>query len=407
MTWFMSIIVLLLCYLLLFCYVISKIVLIPLSRNFEDFYRATEEGHLWRVRELVEGKTPLYDASSNDHLAVVKYFVEQHSMKEWILYTIPSWILLLCFFVPKLAVFWLIAIAWNKLSQKFPSFTRNLSYVQAFLERNVVLAEKVLITLDITPFQFKCDKHGRTPVYAASLNGHLDVVRYLVEKWSLQKDKAARDGSTPLIIASKYGHLGVVRYLLEKGVKDRTLKDGMTGFLYAVQEGHVDVVRCLAEQGADIEKADESGWTPLIYASLHGQLDVVSYLLEQGANRDKADNALWTPLHCAAYCGHLEVAKLLMVYGADLNARTSKGELPIDFAFREHEGIVQAILDEPKRRMDAAPGKRATEQDQHPNADTSASAQGEETQPSERVLPEGELADEDEDSEPSSDENDD
>ena len=138
----------------------------------------------------------------------------------------------------------------------------------------------------------------------------------------------------------------------------------------------------------------------------------------QGADRDKANNRGETSLHLAARNGHLETAKLLMVYGADLNARSNGGELPIDVA--RNEEIKQAIRDEPRRRMDEAPGKRATEQDRHPNAATSASAQqeedGEEQSNKKPRLDAGvvavaeeeetKVAEEDEDSEPSSDEED-
>ena len=91
-----------------------------------------------------------------------------------------------------------------------------------------------------------------------------------------------------------------------------------------------------------------------------------------------------------------------MVY---LNTRTNRGELSIDLA--DDEEIRQAVRDEPRCRLDEAPGKRATEQDRHPNTATSASAhqQDEEQdnikQPAEEG---GEVADEDQDSKPSSDE---
>ena len=117
-----------------------------------------------------------------------------------------------------------------------------------------------------------------------------------------------------------------------------------------------------------MEKADNDGFIPLMIASGNGQLEVMRYLLDQGANRDKAANGGWTSLHCAAEQGHLEIAKLLMVYGADLNARTNDGRLPIDMGHRNTEEIRQAIRDEPRRQLDEAPGKRATEQDRHPNA---------------------------------------
>ena len=70
----------------------------------------------------------------------------------------------------------------------------------------------------------------------------------------------------------------------------------------------------------------------------------------------------------------------------------------------------QAIRDEPRRRMDEAPGKRATEQDRHPKSVATAIAQQEDDeeqhnkQQEEGKAEDGQVADEDQDSEPSSDE---
>ena len=107
-----------------------------------------------------------------------------------------------------------------------------------------------------------------------------------------------------------------------------------------------------------------------------------------------------------------------MVYGADLNALNNRGQLPIDVA--RTEAMKQAIRDEPRRRMDHG-HKRATEQDRHPNAAASASAhqqeddEEKEEQPNKRPrlddgteaeVDEVKVAEEDEDSEPSSHEED-
>ena len=175
----------------------------------------------------------------------------------------------------------------------------------------------------------------------------------------------------------------------------------------AAWNGNLKRVQELVERGADIEKTSSFGdFTPLVSACTNGQLEVARYHLEKGANRDKASNGGWTPLHHAALRGHLETTKVLMVYGADLNARTNHGKLPIDVARTEE--IKQAIRDEPRRRMDEAPGKRATEQDRHPIAAISSSAQQEddEEQHNKRRADEGKVADEDQDSEPSSDDDD-
>ena len=216
--------------------------------------------------------------------------------------------------------------------------------------------------------------------------------------------------------AAEYGDLDCVQLFLRQGIdKDEADDDGYTALWNAAYAGHLAIVQCLVEQGADIDKAASGGITPLsIAASDVGHVEVVRYLLEQGADRDKADIDGLTPLHVAAIARNLEIAMLLMSYGADLNARNEAGELPIDFARTEE--MKQAIRDESRRRLDHY-HKRATEQDLHPNAAASASAQQEEETEDEQQnskrprLDEGvaeaketKVAEEDEDSKPSSDE---
>ena len=224
--------------------------------------------------------------------------------------------------------------------------------------------------------------------------------------------------------AVKHNDIERVRMFVEQGAdKDKGDSYGITPLYLASNNGFLDVAQYLVEHGATLDTADSGGWTPLIVAASNGQREVCRYLLEQGADRDKATNNGYTPLHYAAFFGHLEIAILLMSYGADLNARNYEDKLPIDVGYLNTEEIKQAIRDEPRRRMDEAPGKRATEQDRHPNAATSASAQQEgdeqavkKEQSNKRLrLDEGgvvaevetKVAEEDEDSEPSSDEDED
>ena len=181
-----------------------------------------------------------------------------------------------------------------------------------------------------------------------------------------------------LIDAVKSNNLDRVRFLVEQGAdKDKgDSEEGNTPLWWGSRKGCLNVAQYLVEQGATLDKANNIGITPLIAAAIFGHLQVCRYLLEQGADRDKASNFGWTSLHYAANFRRLKTAKLFMRYGADLNARDNLGQLPINVASTEE--IKQAIRDEPRRRMDEAPGKRATEQDRHPNAATSASSQQEE-----------------------------
>ena len=94
-----------------------------------------------------------------------------------------------------------------------------------------------------------------------------------------------------------------------------------------------------------------------------------------------------------------------------------RGPKTVSCRSTDTEEITQAIRDEPSRRMDHG-HKRATEQDRHPNAATSASVQEDEDQAEEQqsnkkprldygpeaIAEEGKVAEEDEDSEPSDEE---
>ena len=250
----------------------------------------------------------------------------------------------------------------------------------------------------------------RTPLFIASWNGHLPVVRYLVEQGA-EKEVVDMNGFTPLITASYHGHVAVVSFLLEQGVdKDKADRyDRTTLFWTVVHKGNanvqLEVAMLLVAYGADMDKANEWGQSPLLYATMNGHFELARYLLEQGANRNIANNNNGsTPLHYAALYSNLEIVTLLMLYGADLNARLQDGRLPIDVTTSEE--IKQAIRDEPRRRMDEAPGKRAIEHDRYLNVATFAQQGDEEEVDVKKLLAAGEVADEDQDSESSSDEDD-
>jgi ankyrin repeat protein len=100
------------------------------------------------------------------------------------------------------------------------------------------------------------------PLYMASHDGYLDVVRALM-KGGADIEKATNDGETPLYIASAKDE-DVVSAMIEGGADINKANNGCTPLHTASENGHVDVVSALVEGGADIDKAgEEYGWTPL------------------------------------------------------------------------------------------------------------------------------------------------
>ena len=57
---------------------------------------------------------------------------------------------------------------------------------------------------------------GVTPLYMASQNDHVEVVRLLIDAGALI-NQADEDGATSLFMASLNGHVDVVRLLIDAG----------------------------------------------------------------------------------------------------------------------------------------------------------------------------------------------
>ena len=92
------------------------------------------------------------------------------------------------------------------------------------------------------------NKSGYTPLHAAALSGHLDIVMYLVDRidYSVMKNPKNYVGITPLHEAAKMGHINVVKYIvanIDEREKNLINKWGATPLQCALNNQHFDVTR--------------------------------------------------------------------------------------------------------------------------------------------------------------------
>ena len=102
----------------------------------------------------------------------------------------------------------------------------------------------------------KSNNDGWTPLYIASADCHVDVVRALIDAGA-DVNKSNNDGWTPLQMASEYGYADVVRALIDAGadVNKQTNQKSTPLFLASFKNVHKGVILMLLLNGAFIESS--------------------------------------------------------------------------------------------------------------------------------------------------------
>ena len=165
-------------------------------------------------------------------------------------------------------------------------------------------------------------QRGSTCLWAASVSGHREAVKELLESGVDVDGANAVNGTTALFVAAFQGHEGVVEQLLEAGpdVNKACMINGATPLIMAAGKVHEGIVTKLLKAGADVNKAStDGGSTPLHMAAAYGRRGAVQVLLKAGANPNAELDDGRTPLIVAAEWGHNRICSILLKAGANVN----------------------------------------------------------------------------------------
>ena len=154
-----------------------------------------------------------------------------------------------------------------------------------------------------------------TPLIEAAANGHVDVVKLLIENGA-DVNLKGEAWYGPLHAAAAKGHIEVVKILLENGA-DVNIFHHNKPLHNAAMNGHIEVAEILLAHGADINAKGTDEWTALGTAVSNTQAEMVRYLLARGANVNSRAAYGCTPLHSAAWRNNVEIGKILLKHDAD------------------------------------------------------------------------------------------
>lgn len=153
-------------------------------------------------------------------------------------------------------------------------------------------------------------------------------------------DPNGNEPETLLMAASANGHIEVVKLLIEYSADVNRIHDRMgSALLLATINNSYEIVKCLLDHGADSTIADESGFTPLISAAYYGYTNIFKTIFGIDNNVNQRTNDGLTPLLAACLSGQVEIVKSLMEYNPNLKYTDDSGNNCFHCAAEDIKGL--------------------------------------------------------------------
>ena len=156
------------------------------------------------------------------------------------------------------------------------------------------------------------------------------------------------EGSTPLIAAIRAGHIDVVRFLINRGASvHETATGGTTALMAACRKDRLDIIRLLLNAGADVEASDAEQRTALHIAAVWSGVEAMRELIcEHNANMFATSSDGNTIFDKIYYRGRDVVVRTFLIEAYGIKMVQDKGRLALHsilsaayFWFAEAEGF--------------------------------------------------------------------
>eukprot|EP00094_Tigriopus_californicus_P012733 TCALIF_12309-PA protein Name:"Similar to Ankrd6 Ankyrin repeat domain-containing protein 6 (Mus musculus)" AED:0.03 eAED:0.03 QI:0/0.75/0.77/0.88/0.87/1/9/51/721 len=190
---------------------------------------------------------------------------------------------------------------------------------------------------------------GHTALQRAASEGHLEVVKQLIERSSAIDHQDEVHGNTALHEAAWKGFSRTVEFLC-KSKSNYYLRNrgGFSPLHLCCQNGHNETCRMLLRAGCKPNIKNNYGDTPLHTAARYGHAGVARILISAKCNPNLQNKNGDTPMHIAAAMGRRKLVRILLEsHELNPDATNQQNEKPVEIAKRKGHVEITELLENP------------------------------------------------------------
>ncbi|XP_048750991.2 alpha-latrotoxin-Lg1a-like [Ostrea edulis] len=157
------------------------------------------------------------------------------------------------------------------------------------------------------------NKQGQIPMHLACISGHLQIVRFLINKCPELLNAKDDKGYDAILSCARGRSLETLKYLENmQCFTHQTLPTGKGILHIACKHSSVDLVKYLCQMyPQELERRDSKGKTALHMSALNASVDVIQYLLDIEVDHYALSTSKQTILHLACYNSNTDILKYI------------------------------------------------------------------------------------------------